>query len=260
MRNTALETRVMTLEEARQTGAIAPFGERYGAEVRVVDVPDWDKEFCGGTHLSATGGVGSFVVLSESAISSGVRRIEATTGEHALAVLQRERIALKSLGETLCVPKDRVSERVDALLDELKASRKQIAQLRAKFSAIEAGEILDNAPETGGVKVVVHQFDDLAAQELREIFDAMKSRRPQGLFAALASASEGRVTLIAGATADLAARGVSASDVIKTAAPAVGGSGGGKKEMAQAGGKNPDGIPQALADAKKAVERALGAG
>lgn len=252
LRNQTVESREMMLEEARKTGAIAPFGEKYGTRVRVVNVAGWDIEFCGGTHMPATGGIGMFVVLAESAIASGVRRIEATTGLQALATIQAERATLKGLAEELSVPKEKVPERVGALQDDMKELRKQMSQMRAKFSAIEAGDILEAAKEIGGVKFVAHSFQDLGAQELREMFDAMKTRRPSALFAVLASVADGRVTLIAGATPDVVARGISAGDIIKRIGPIVGGSGGGKKEMAQAGGKNPEKIAEALASAEEA--------
>jgi alanyl-tRNA synthetase len=258
MKNLPVRCAVMSLEEAKKTGAIAPFGERYGAVVRVIDVPGWDIEFCGGTHVPATGCIGPFVILSESAVAAGVRRIEATTGRSAVQTIQCDRSALRQLSETLCVPKDKVIERVENILGELRETRKEVAHWRSKASAQEAGELLENAPEYAGVKVVVAQFPDMEAAQLRELYDQLKSRRAQGgLAAVLASASNGRVTLIAGFSQDVVAKGLSASDVVKAAAQAVGGSGGGKKEMAQAGGKNPEGIPEALRVAKNVIEEKL---
>lgn len=257
LRNVPLRCEVMSLEEARKTGAIAPFGEKYGSTVRVVDVPGWELEFCGGTHMPATGGIGLFVILGESAIASGVRRIEATTGVEALRIIQGERSLLKNLGEQLSVPKDRIPERVNALQEELKAARKQIAQMRAKGSAAEAVEILSGAPEIKGIRFVSAKFDGLGAEELREMYDAIKSRQPNNLFAVLAAVEEGKVTLIAGATPDVVARGISAGETVKKIAPIVGGNGGGRKEMAQAGGRNPDKVQEALAAAEKLlVEKA----
>lgn len=258
MRNVELNTRVMPLEEARKTGAIAPFGEKYSQIVRVVDVPDWDVEFCGGTHMPRTGGIGYFVIVAETAIASGVRRIEATTGAEAVRVVQRERAALKQLGEDLSVPKDRVAERVAGLTDEIKALRKQVAQLRQQGAANESSLLLDEALEIAGVKLVTHSLEGLGAQELRELFDALKSRRQQGLFVVLASVADGRVTLLAAATPDVATK-VSAGDIVKKVAPIVGGSGGGKREMAQAGGKDAGKVADALAEAAKLVAEALGA-
>jgi alanyl-tRNA synthetase len=252
MANHCLDVLVTTLEKARSIpGIIAPFGEKYGSTVRVVAVPDWDVEFCGGTHMPATGGIGAFIILGESAIAAGVRRIEATTGAAAVRAIQRERAILKSLGEQLSVPADRVPERLAALQEELKTARKQIQQMRAKSSAAEAAELLSGAPEHDGVRIITKQFDGMEAAELRAVYDGLKARRPSGLVAVLASVADGRVTLIAGATEDVTKRGVSAGDIVKQIAPLVGGSGGGKKEMAQAGGRNPDGVAEALAKAAR---------
>lgn len=259
MKNLPVRCAVMELEEARKTGAIAPFGERYGATVRVIDVPGWDIEFCGGTHVPATGCIGPFVIVGESAVAAGVRRIEATAGRGAVRVIQSERGVVKELSELFCVPREKVVARAESVLEELKGARKEIAYWRGKASAQEAAELLENAPEKAGVKVVVARFDDMEAAQLREVFDQLKSRRSQGgLAAVLASASNGRVTMIVGFTPDVVSMGISASDIVKAAAQAVGGSGGGKKDMAQAGGKNPEGIPQALKIAKELIESKLG--
>jgi alanyl-tRNA synthetase len=253
MRDAAVVTSVLSLEEARKLpGIIAPFGEKYGATVRVVEVPDWDIEFCGGTHLLATGSIGPFVITSESAVASGVRRLEAVTGAAAVEVIQKERGALKQLGQELKVPGEKVRERVLSLIEELKNARKQLAQFQAKSSSGDAAGILDSAEEVDGVKLVTHAANTGDAKSLRDLYDAMKSRRPQGLVAVLAAGGE-KVTLIAGVTPDVVKRGVSAGDVVKQIAPVVGGSGGGKPEMAQAGGKDADKIQEALNTARTAV-------
>lgn len=258
MRDQAVLSTVLPLEDARKLpGIIAPFGEKYGTSVRVVEVPDWDVEFCGGTHMSATGGIGPFVILGESAVAAGVRRIEATTGTGALQTIQRERDLLKRLGQDLKVPREKVSERIAALQEELANARRQISQLRAKNSSGEAVGILERAQEIHGVKIVTHEVPGGSADELRQLFDALKSRRPEGLFAVLAGVEDGKVTLIAGATADVVSRGVAAGEVIKKIAPVVGGSGGGKKEMAQAGGRSPEKVGEALDEASRLLVLAL---
>jgi alanyl-tRNA synthetase len=250
----------MSREEARQLpGIIAPFGEKYGQRVRVVDVPQWDTEFCGGTHLLATGEAGLFIITSESAVSSGVRRIEATTGRAALEIIQAERTALKSLSEDLKVPRGKILERVETLQHEIKQLRREMAALQAAASSADAAGVLDSAEEIAGVKVIVHQFKDLDAKALREAYDAIKSRRPEGMFALLASVRDGKATLIAGASKDVTARGLSAGDVIRTAAQAAGGSGGGKPEMAQAGVKDASKLPEALKAGSEAAKARLGA-
>lgn len=254
MLNLPVRCSVMSIEEARQTGAIAPFGERYGATVRVIDVPGWDIEFCGGTHVPATGTIGLFLIISESAVAAGVRRIEAVAGRVAVEVIQRERATLKQLSETLCVPREKVRERVEMLLEELKNARKELVQWRSKASAEQARALWDEAPEVRGAKIIVAEFPDMDASQLREIYDQLKSRSTStALAAVLASGSNGRVTLIAGLTPQLVAHGLSAAEIVKAAAQAVGGSGGGKKDLAQAGGKNPQGIARALEIAKEAI-------
>ena len=257
MRNATVTRNVMTLEEARQTGAIAPFGEKYGSSVRVVDVPGWDLEFCGGTHMESTGGIGMFLITGQSAVSAGVRRIEATTGETAVSAVRATFRMLKDISEELSVPAERMKERVLELMAELKAGRKQVQQMRAKALTGDAGSLLDGAADVAGVAVVAARLDDVGAQDLRQVFDTLKSRRQENLFVMLASVADGKVTLIAGATPDVVARGVSAGDVVKQLAPMVGGSGGGRKEMAQAGGKDPAGVDMALAAVVPTVEKML---
>jgi alanyl-tRNA synthetase len=257
MRNVLLDTKLLSLEDARKTGAIAPFGEKYGGNVRVVTIPDWDVEFCGGTHMPDTGGIGAFLILNESAIASGVRRIEAATGAGALKVVQEERMTLKHLSEELAVSRERIPERVNGLLDEIKALRKQVASLETRNSAGEAGDIISRAVTIDGILLASHQAEGLGGQQLRQLFDALKTHKPTGLIAVLASVADGKVSLVAGATADAVAAGFSAGDLIRQLAPMVGGSGGGKKEMAQAGGKDGSRIPDALAAAEELVRSML---
>jgi alanyl-tRNA synthetase len=258
MRDYAVLTSVLSLEEARQVpGVIAPFGEKYGGTVRVVEIPGWDVEFCGGTHLLATGAMGPFLITSESAVAAGVRRIEAVTGQVAVETIQRERSVLKALGEDLKVSRDKITERVSALSDELKNVRRTLSQMQAKSTAGEAGPILESSPELDGVKVVAHRLDGADTKTLRDLYDALKSLRPQGLFVMLASVADDKVTLIAGATPDVVKRGISAGEAIKAAAPVVGGSGGGKPEMAQAGGKDTSRVDDALRTARSLVEGLL---
>jgi len=258
MADTVLDVNWMSREDARQLpGIIAPFGEKYGQQVRVVDIPEWDTEFCGGTHLLATGEAGMFLITSESAVSSGVRRIEAVTGHAALELAQKQRATLKTLSEELKVPRDRIAERIHALQQELKQARKELASHQAAASSADAADVLSSAETVGGVKLVIHQFADLDARALREAYDALKSRQNTGLFALLGSVHGGKAALIAGATKDVAARGLSAGEIIKNAAQAVGGSGGGKPEMAQAGIKDAEKLAEALQAGAKAARAKL---
>ncbi len=255
MADAPLEIETMALEEARQLpGIIAPFGEKYGQRVRVVDVPEWDIEFCGGTHLLSTGEAGPFFIISESAVSSGVRRIEAVTGRAAIDMIQLERAMLKTLSEDFKVPRAMISERVAALQEELKAAKRDLAKFQAAASGADAADVLAKAEVINGIKIVVHQFKNLDAKGLRDAYDAMKSRQPENLFALIGSVSDGKAALIAGASKDVATRGLSAGEIIKAAAQAAGGSGGGKPEMAQAGIKDPEKLNDAL-EAGKAAAR-----
>jgi len=259
MRDTPVISSVLPLEEARQLpGIIAPFGEKYGSSVRVVEIAEWDIEFCGGTHLLATGAIGPFVITTECAVAAGVRRIEAVTGTGAIETIQRDRQTIKRIAEELRVGRDSVIERVVAIGDELKAVRKQLSQIQAKASSSDAASVLDSAPEHSGVKVVTYRGEGMDAKALRDMYDALKSRRQQGLVAVLASAAEGKVTLIAGLSSDVVQRGLSAGEIVKAVAPRVGGSGGGKPDMAQAGGKDAAGIDQALTEAAEMAKAKLG--
>lgn len=258
MADHVLQVSWMSREEARQLpGIIAPFGEKYGQRVRVVDVPQWDTEFCGGTHLLATGEAGLFLITSESAVSSGVRRIEAVTGRVALELVQNERAALKVLAEDLRVPRAKVHERIEALQQELKQARRELSAMQAAASSADAAGVLESAEEVSGVKLIVHHFEGLDGKALREAYDAIKSRRPEKMFALLASVKDGKATLIAGASKDVAARGVLAGDIIRAAAQAAGGSGGGKPEMAQAGVKDVSLLGAALETGREAAKAKL---
>jgi len=254
MEDMALQIQWMSLEEARELpGIIAPFGEKYGQRVRVVDIPQWDTEFCGGTHLLSTGEAGPFLIVSESAVSSGVRRIEAVTGRAAIELIQSERSMLKKLSEELKVPRVRVMERFSALQEELKNARREIAKLQAANSGADAADVLANAEVVNGVRLVVHQFENLDGKNLREAYDAMKSRHPENLFVLLGSVLDGKVSLLAGASKDVAAKGLSAGDIIKQAAQVAGGTGGGKPEMAMAGAKEVEKLPEALKAGQEAA-------
>lgn len=258
MEDIALDIQWMTLEEARELpGIIAPFGEKYGQRVRVVDIPQWDTEFCGGTHLLVTGETGPFLITSESAVSAGVRRIEAVTGRAALELIQQDRALLKTLADDLKVPRAKIGERLAQVQDELKAARREIAKMQAASSGADAADILTKAETINGVKLVVHQFSNMDGKALRSAYDALKARQPEGLFALIGSVQDGKVAFIAGATSDVTKRGMSAGEVIKMTAPVAGGTGGGKPEMAQAGGKEPGKIAEALETGAAAARKKL---
>ncbi len=245
-------TEVMGIEAARAKGATALFGEKYGDEVRVVEVPGVSMEFCGGTHLRATGQAGSFLILSESGVAAGTRRIEAATGTNALAQLRAMR---GELDEALHAVKARPGElvsRVKKLQDEIKALGKEKEQLAAKLASGQGRDLLSGLEEIGGVKVLCARVDAANVKALREAMDDLRSKVPSGVVAIAAEQEGGKVSLIVAVSKDLHGR-FTAPALIKDAAAAVGGSGGGRPDMAQAGGTNPAGIDEAFAKVKAAV-------
>lgn len=244
-RNLLLDTRVMGLEEARATGAIAPFGEKYGAVVRVVKMGDFSTEFCGGTHVGATGEIGPFIITGESSVASGVRRIEAQTGLAAARTIARERGVLAELSRALTVTPEALPERVAALQAEIKSLKR--AAEKAKTEQI-AGKSSDLAVvRIGEIDVCVAWIDGLEVEGLRGAFDTLKSKhKNQKFIALLGSGGDGRATLIAGATPDLAGTAFEAGKLIREFAPLFDARGGGKAQFAQAGGKDAEKLKAAL--------------
>jgi alanyl-tRNA synthetase len=244
MTNRPVAARVLPLEEAKRLGAIAPFGEKYGETVRVMEVKDFSREFCGGTHLSATGQIGSFVIVSESSIASGIRRIEALTGTGAFEYLSRQRALLTQLSQTLSASKDDLAQRVEQLVAELKLLRREVQQLRQEKSHAEIDEILGTAQTVEGVKILTHIADNLEANELRNLVDLLRAREPQAVIG-VGSSKGGKATLICAVPSQLAKQ-MPANKIVKAIAPIIAGGGGGRAEMAQAGGKNPEKLGEAL--------------
>ncbi|MEL7642039.1 MAG: alanine--tRNA ligase [Solidesulfovibrio sp.] len=245
-------TEVLAIEAARAKGATALFGEKYGATVRVVEVPGVSMEFCGGTHLRATGQAGSFLILSESGVAAGTRRIEAATGFNALAQMRAMR---GELDEALHAVKARPGElvsRVKKLQDEIKALGKEKEQLAAKLASGQGRDLLAGLEEVGGVQLLCARVDAPNVKALREAMDDLRSKVPSGVIAIAAEQDGGKVSLIVAVSKDLHGR-FTAPAIIKDAAAAVGGSGGGRPDMAQAGGTNPAGIDEAFAKVKAAV-------
>jgi alanyl-tRNA synthetase len=235
----------LAYDAAVAAGAMAFFGEKYGDVVRMVSVPEVSRELCGGTHVRNTSEIGLFRITSETALAAGVRRIEATTGPGAFLHMRSEAQLLHSLARELKVGAADVPERVQKLAAQVKSLEKELSEAKRRVAKDFVGELLGQAAEVGGVKVVAAQVESMDAAALRELADALKGKLGSGLLL-LASVQEGRCSLIAGVTQDLTAR-YSANDIVKKAAAFVGGGGGGRKDMAQAGGGNLDGLPQALA-------------
>ena len=252
LRNLALRTEETSPQEARAMGATALFGEKYGERVRLVQIDAVSKELCGGTHLDTTGAVGGFVILSEGSIGAGLRRIEAVTGEEAHRVLRMQRMQLEYVAALLNCRSEEIEERVSALQAELRAAHKEIARLQQKTAGALAGDLVAAAQDVGGVKVITAKVENVAGDALRNLADDLVARLGSGI-AVLGATVEGRVQLVGSVSKDLVAAGYHAGNLIREAAKIAGGGGGGRPDFAQAGGKNPERLDDALAKVKELV-------
>ena len=255
--NTAVATEEMDLEQAKAGGAEALFGEQYGARVRTVRMGELSFELCGGTHVERSGDIGFFKIVSESGIAAGVRRIEALSGAEAEDWNARQLALLNTAAAALKTPAERIPERLQTLLDTQRDLHKQIESLHAQLAAGEGGGA-DEVKEINGVKVVAIRRDDADAKTMRRVVDQWKQRLGSGVVL-VAGVREGKVTLLAGVTRDLAAR-YPAGKLIETLAPLVGGCGGGKPELAQGGGGKVESVDEALTAAERWVAESGGGG
>ncbi len=250
---------LMPIERAKAQGAMALFGEKYPDIVRVVQMGDFSRELCGGTHLDNVAQVGLFKIIGEESVASGTRRITALTGQAALDYVRQEEEVLAELAATLRVPTGQVGERVAGLLEEIKALKKQVAQRRAEGGpGASADDLLAAAQDIGGAAVIVRAVGAATPDEMRQWVDVLRRKREKGLAVLLASTAEGKVQLVAGLSRDLVEAGLHAGNWLKEVAPLVGGGGGGRPDLAQAGGKLPDQIPAALEQAVKTIAARLG--
>ncbi len=248
----AVKTDVMSIEEAKKTGAMALFGEKYGAEVRVVSMGDFSKELCGGTHVAHTGLIGNFKIVSESAVAAGVRRIEAITGAN---VIEYYRNLEKQLLEAAAAAKTQPSglaEKIAHLQADNKALQAEIESLKAKAAKDAVGDVMNNVVEVNGVKVLAAKVPGVDMNALRDLADGLAEKLGGGILV-LASDSDGKANLVAKATDDAMAKGAHAGNLIKKLAPIVQGGGGGRPNMAQAGGKDASKIDELIAAVKDAV-------
>ena len=251
--NLPVETKIMTIEEAKKTGAMALFGEKYGETVRVVQMGEFSKEFCGGTHVASTGMIGSFKILSESGVAAGVRRIEAVTGSNVTAYYQKMEEQLNAASKVLKTTPANLVERCEHLMAELKALQSENDSLKSKAAKEALGDVMDQVQEVKGVKLLASKVSGVDMNGLRELGDQLKEKLGDGVVV-LVSENEGKVNLIAMATDGAMAKGAHAGNLIKGIAALVGGGGGGRPNMAQAGGKNPAGIDNAIAECAKVLE------
>ena len=249
-------TNEMSIEDAKKTGAMALFGEKYGEVVRVVQMGDFSSELCGGTHVENTGNISAFKIISEAGVAAGVRRIEALTGAGLLAYYEKEEEELTQTATQLKTNTFEVAAKVAALQDELKAALKENEQLKAKLAKEAAGDVTADAVEYQGVKLLVKELSDVDMNGMRDLGDDTKNKLGEA-FIVFACEANGKANLIAMATDGAMKKGAHAGNLIKEIASLVGGGGGGRPNMAQAGGKNPAGIQEALEKAMEVMKDQL---
>ncbi len=256
MQSLEVVTQEMSLDEAKKTGAMALFGEKYGDTVRVVTMGDFSVELCGGTHVQNTGVIGAFKILSESGIAAGVRRIEALTSQAVFDYYDRQEEIARKAAELLKTNPAGLLEKLTGLLAEMKALQSENESLKSKAAQDALGDVFNQVTEVKGVKLLAAHVSGVDMNELRGLGDSLKEKLQEGVIV-LASDSNGKVNLIAMATEAAVKKGAHAGNLIKFIAAKVGGGGGGRPNMAQAGGKNPAGIPDAIAAVPAALESQL---
>jgi len=250
----------LPIDQARKMGAVAIFGEKYGETVRVVQVDDYSIEFCGGTHCDRTGQIGLMKIVAESAVASGVRRIEALTGEKALESFAADRDIVRTLGEELSARPEDVASRVHALRDELKQVQHELSRARRDQAGEAAGALLEHPVEVDGIRVIAAQVEVPEREALLQMGDTLREKLGSGV-AVLAAELQGKVAFLAVVTDDLIQeRGLKAGDLVKKVAAIAGGGGGGRPHLAQAGGKDPAKIPEAIAAVASIVKELAAAG
>ncbi len=244
LRNSSVQKEVMSIDQAMAKGAMALFGEKYGDQVRVVTMGDFSTELCGGTHVTRTGDIGLFKLVTETGIAAGIRRIEAVTGLGALQYVAREESVLRSVCELLKTGEETLVDRVQQLLTQQKTLEKTLDQLKAKMASAAGSDIAAEAVEVAGIKLLVKQLEGFNSKTLRDLVDQLKNKLGSAVVV-LAAVEEGKVALVAGVTQDLTAR-YKAGDIVNHVARQVGGKGGGRADMAMAGGTEPAGLEAAL--------------
>ncbi|MEQ2631536.1 alanine--tRNA ligase [Roseburia inulinivorans] len=251
-----VRTDVMTVEEAKKTGAMALFGEKYGEKVRVVSMGEFSKEFCGGTHVKHTGEIAAFKIISESGVAAGVRRIEALTGDNVFAYYKNIEAELERAAKAAKTTPAALVEKIEHMMAEIKALNAENESLKSKAAKEALGDVMDQVVEVKGVKLLATSVAGVDMNGLRDLGDQLKGKLGEGVVV-LASEADGKVNLVAMATEEAMKKGAHAGNLIKAIAGKVGGGGGGRPNMAQAGGKNPAGIPDAVAEAKAALENQI---
>ncbi len=252
--NTATQARVMPIDEAQKTGAMMLFGEKYGDEVRVLDIGS-SRELCGGTHVARTGDIGAFKILLETGVAAGIRRVEATTGTGVLAYIGETEKNLGTIAQLVKAPPVEAAERVAQLLEHSRALEKELDRLKSKLASSAGDELVQQAADVNGVRVLAAQLDGVDAKALRETADKLRDKL-KSCALVLGTVADGKVSLIAAVTPDVTGR-IKAGELVNFVATQVGGKGGGKPDMAMAGGSEPGALPAALASVQAWVQGKL---
>lgn len=251
--NLPVVTEIMSVEDAKKSGAMALFGEKYGESVRVVSMGDFSKELCGGTHVANTGVISTFKIISEGGVAAGIRRIEALTGKGAFAYYKDVEEELHNAAKVAKTEPSKLADKIESLLEEIKALHSENEKLKDKLAKNAVGDVMDQVVEVGAFKVLPVKMEGVDMNALRNLGDELKTKIGSGVVV-LASSKDGKVNLIAMATDDAMKAGAHAGNLIKEIATLVGGGGGGRPNMAQAGGKNPAGLKDAIAKVLQEVE------
>jgi alanyl-tRNA synthetase len=253
--NAATQARVMDIESAQKTGAMMLFGEKYGDEVRVLDIGS-SRELCGGTHVQRTGDIGLFKIIAESGVAAGVRRLEATTGDVALAYIQQQQALLNDAAAAFKAPAQELPNKISQIMDNVKALEKELERLKSKMASSQGDDLLNQAVDIAGIKVLAAKLDGVDTKGLREVADKLKDKL--GNCALLLAMTEGeKVSLVAAVSKDLTGK-IKAGDLVNFVAMQVGGKGGGRPDMAMAGGTDASQLPKALASVTGYVQQQLG--
>ena len=251
-KNVPVVTEVMNIEQAKATGAMALFGEKYEEDVRVVSMGDFSKELCGGTHVSNTGNITTFKIVSEAGVAAGVRRIEALTGDGVFCYYKEVEKELAEAAKAAKSTPANLKEKIEHMQAEMKALQSEIESLKSKAAKDALGDVMNQVKEVNGVRLLATAVEDVDMNGLRDLGDQLKEKLGEGVVV-IASSASGKVNLIAMATDEAMEKGAHAGNLIKGIAALVGGGGGGRPNMAQAGGKNPAGIPDAIAKAAEVL-------
>ena len=248
---------VLPIAEAKAKGAIAMFGEKYGAEVRVIDIPNVSMELCGGTHVNNTSEIGLFKIISEAGVASGIRRIEAIAGQAVLEYLTLRDDITKDLSDRFKIKPEEISDRITGLQNELKNSQKEVETLKQQLALIKADSLLTEAESIGEFKILVAQIPDIEAEALKAAAEKLCAKLGQSAVVLGSFTEDGKVTLVAAFSKEVNAKGLQAGKFIGAIAKICGGGGGGRPNLAQAGGKDPSKLPEALEAAKSELKVAL---